>query len=77
MKKGEQIYLVIIDGGKRVSILTIDQEPLKVTRSQRNALMNWKENPNYVTDIVKAFSNDKILHPRFSVVQDGVTVFER
>lgn len=77
MKKGEQIYLVIIDGGKRVSILTIDQEPLKVTRSQRNALMNWKDNPNYVTDIVRAFSNDKILHPQFSVVQDGETVFER
>ena len=75
MKKGEQIYLVIIDCS-RVNILTIDQKPLKVTRSQRNALINWKSK-NYVTDIIKAFSNDNILHPNFSVVQDGVTVFER
>lgn len=77
MKKGEQIYMVIINDGKRVSIQTIDKKPLKVTRSQRNALMNWKDNPNYVTDIVRAFSNDKILHPQFSVVQDGETVFKR
>ena len=75
MKKGEQIYLVIIDCS-RVSILTIDQKPLKVTRSQRNTLMNWKSE-TYITDVIKAFSNDSILHPNFSVVQDGVTVFER
>lgn len=77
MKKGEQIYMVTINDGKRVSIQTVDKKPLKVTRSQRNALMNWKDNPNYVTDIVRAFSNDKILHPHFSVVQDGETVFRR
>lgn len=77
MKKGEQIYMVTINDGKRVSIQTIDKKPLKVTRSQRNALMNWKDNPNYVTDIVRAFSNDKILHSQFSVVQDGETVFKR
>ena len=77
MKKGEQIFKVVIDAGKRVSIETSNKELLKVTRSQRNALMNWKDNPNYVTDIVRAFSNDKILHPQFSVVQDGETVFER
>jgi len=75
MKKGEQIYLVIIDCS-RVSILTIDQTPLKVTRSQRNTLMNWKSE-TYITDVIKAFSNDNILHPKFSVVQDGETVFER
>ena len=75
MKKGEQIYLVIIDCS-RVSILTIDQKPLKVTRSQRNTFMNWKSE-SYVADGIKAFSNDNILHPNFSVVQDGVTVFER
>lgn len=75
MKKGEQIYLVIIDCS-RVSILTIDQKPLKVTRSQRNTLMNWKSE-SYVADVIKAFSNDNILHQNFSVVQDGVTVFER
>ena len=77
MKKGEQIYMVTINDGKRVSIQTVDKKPLKVTRSQRNALMNWKDNPNYVTDIVRAVSNDKILHPQFSVVQDGETVFRR
>ena len=75
MKKGEQIYLVIIDCS-RVNILTVDQKPIKVTRSQRNALVNWKSD-NYVADVIKAFSNDNILHPKFSVVQDGVTVFER
>ena len=77
MKKGEQIYMVTINDGKRVCIQTVDKKPLKVTRSQRNVLMNWKDNPNYVTDIVRSFSNDKILHPQFSVVQDGETVFKR
>lgn len=77
MKKGTQIKLVNIDSGERVSILDTNGMPVKVTRSQRNALVRWKNNPNYVADVVKAFSNDNVLSSNYSVVQDGVTVFTK
>lgn len=77
MKKSTQIKRVTIDSGMRVNILDTNDKPVKVTRSQRNALTNWKNNPNYVTDIVRAFSNENILSSDYSVVQDGVTVFAK
>lgn len=75
MKKGVQIYLVIINDTK-VNILDIDQNPIKVTRTQRNVIMNYKAD-NYETNIINAFSNHNILHPQYSVVQNGITVYEK
>lgn len=77
MKKGTQIYLVTIDVGNRVSIETSDKVTVKVNRTQRNTLVNWKDNPNYETDVIRAFSNDNILAPGFSIVQNGVVVYKK
>ena len=75
IKKGIQIYMVIMNG-KHVDVLDVDQTPLKVTRKQRNLLTDVK-NPNYIEDIQKEFGNSKILHNNYSVIKDGKTVYER
>lgn len=76
LKKGIQIQRVDIDFG-RITITTNVNEALKFTRAQRNVFIRWKDNPNYETEIVKAFSNDKILSPDFIVVQDGELVYKK
>lgn len=75
MKKGTQIWQVVVDEGSRVSIMDSDRNPVKVTRSQRNALIDWK-NEKFLKNIVKEFSNNKILHPEFTIVQNGEIVFK-
>ena len=75
IKKGIQIYMVIMNG-KHVDVLDVDQTPLKVTRTQRNLLTDVK-NPNYIEDIQKEFGNSRILHSNYSVIKDGKTVYER
>jgi len=75
MKKGTQIWRVVVDKGSRVSIMDSDRNPVKVTRSQRNALIDWK-NEKFLVNIIKEFSNNKILHPEFTIVQNGEIVFK-
>lgn len=75
MKKGTQIWRVVVDEGSRVSIMDSDRNPVKVTRSQRNALIDWK-NEKFLVNIIKEFSNNKILHPEFTIVQNGEIVFK-
>lgn len=75
MKKGTQIWRVVVDECSRVSIMDSDRNPVKVTRSQRNALIDWK-NEKFLVNIIKEFSNNKILHPEFTIVQNGEIVFK-
>jgi hypothetical protein len=75
MKKGTQIWRVVVDEGSRVSIMDSDRNPVKVTRSQRNALIDWK-NEKFLVNVIKEFSNNKILHPEFTIVQNGEIVFK-
>lgn len=75
MKKGTQIWRVVVDEGSRVSIMDSDRNPVKVTRSQRNALIDWK-NEKFLVNIIKEFSNNKILHPEFTIVRNGEIVFK-
>lgn len=75
MKKGTQIWRVVVDEGSRVSIMDSDRNPVKVTRSQRNALIDWK-NEKFLMNVIKEFSNNKILHPDFTIVQNGEIVFK-
>ena len=75
MKKGTQIWRVVVDEGSRVSIMDSDRNPVKVTRSQRNALIDWK-NEKFLMNVIKEFSNSKILHPEFTIVQNGEIVFK-
>jgi hypothetical protein len=75
MKKGTQIWRVVVDESSRVSIMDSDRNPVKVTRSQRNALIDWK-NEKFLVNIIKEFSNNKILHPEFTIVQNGEIVFK-
>lgn len=75
MKKGTQIWRVVVDEGSRVSIMDSDRNPVKVTRSQRNALIDWK-NEKFLVNIIKEFSNNKILHSEFTIVQNGEIVFK-
>lgn len=75
MKKGTQIWRVVVDESSRVSIMDSDRNPVKVTRSQRNALIDWK-NEKFLVNIIKEFSNNKILHPEFTIVRNGEIVFK-
>lgn len=74
LKKGQKIWAVYINDG-RVSAISKSADEIKLTRSQRNALMDY-ENPNYIENIQKEFCNKGCLHEGFSVMKDGNVVFE-
>lgn len=70
MKKGDKISKVVIDH-EVVAVYNQLNQPIKVTRQQRNSLSNYR-NPNYVEDVEKAFTYKGILAHDFTVVKDGV-----
>lgn len=70
LKKGQKIWSVIIDNGK-VTAYTKDATEIKLSRSQRNALADYK-NPKYLENIQKEFCHKEPLHEEFSVMKDGV-----
>lgn len=74
-KKGVKIACVRIDG-KIVEPVDSDGNIIKVTRTQREVLRNYKV-PEYLQGICKAFSNDHIVANNFVVIKDGKQVFPK
>ena len=74
-KKGKKIECVRIEG-KLVEVLDTDGALMKVTRTQREVLRNYK-NPEYLQEITKAFSNDHIVADNYVVIKDGQQVFPK
>ncbi len=73
MKKGEKLICVETSNG-RVSVRSTEGSNVKLSRSERNVLSDYK-NPNYVSDIIKTFGNPDILADGFTVIKNGVTKF--
>lgn len=65
---------MLIVNGSHVDVIDKEQNKIKVTRAQRELLMNY-ENANYKHDVEKAFSNSNVLHKNFCIVNDGHVVF--
>lgn len=72
-KKGLQIAEIVIND-RVVDVRCTDGSSMKVTRSQRNLLTDYKRE-GYVNEIKKAFSNDHIVANDFKVVKNGNVVF--
>lgn len=73
LKKGKKIWSVLIENGI-VKAYTKDSVSIPLTRSQRNALSDYK-NPDYIKNICKEFQHNEPLHREFSVMKDGVLVY--
>lgn len=73
MKKGNKLAKVEITNGF-VVVTKVDGSVAKLSRSERNALSNYKDR-DYVNTIKKVFGNPEILEDGFTVVKNGVTKF--
>lgn len=73
LKKGQKIWVVYIDRGI-VSAFTEDNKTISLTRSQRNALTDYKKS-DYIERICKEFCHKEPLHREFSVMKDGILVY--
>lgn len=73
LKKGKKIWVVYIDKSI-VTAFTKDMTPIPLTRSQRNALADYKSE-HYIENICKEFSHKEPLDREFSVMKDGVLVY--
>lgn len=73
MKKRTQIYIVNIDG-QNVSAMDQNCDTIKLTRSQRSILSNYK-NSDYIENIKKEWHNDHVIHPDFTVTKNGKIVY--
>jgi hypothetical protein len=73
MRKGVKLVHVNIDDG-RVTAYDNYGKDVKLTRTQRTALANFKRNPNYVTEVNEAFGRE-VLDEDFSVSRDGKCVY--
>lgn len=74
LRKGQKIWTVIIEDGI-LKAYTKDMTEIKLTRSERNVLSKYKE-PDYFENINKEFSHNEPLHTDFSIMKNGVLVFE-
>ena len=73
MKKGEKLLSVNIENGK-VTVFNDKGCTVKLSRSERNALTNYK-NQSYVDDIEKLFGNSDIFDQNFTITKNGVVKF--
>lgn len=73
MKKGDIIEMVKITD-KMVEVVNQDGENVKVTRTQRNKFLDYK-NPDYLKNLAKEFSNAHVVSADFFVIRDGEYVF--
>jgi hypothetical protein len=73
LKKGKKIWCVYIDRGI-VTAFTKDMTQIPLTRSQRNALSDYK-NKDYIENVCKEFCHKEALHEEFSVMKDGMLVY--
>lgn len=74
MKKGTKIKTVEISKGY-VSAKDESDSVIKLSRSERNALSDYKNRSHYVENIIKIFGNKNILSSEFTVYKDGVIKF--
>lgn len=75
-KKGLSISKVEIDNTNNVVVYSDNGETIKVTRSQRIALCDYKSN-NYIENIIKCFQNQNILNGDFKVIKNGLIVYPK
>lgn len=73
MKKGRKIGSVSINCG-RVTAYDDHNEPIPLTRSQRNTLADY-ESPDYIENIRKEFSHKEPLSKYFYVIVDDSIEF--
>ena len=69
MKKGVRIKKVSIDKGF-VTAYDSEGNILKLTRGERNALIDYKSD-NYIVNIQKVFGHKDILDDGFTVFKNG------
>lgn len=74
-KKGLSISKVEIDDTNNVMVYS-DNGEIRVTRSQRIALCDYKSN-NYIENIIKCFQNPNILSNDFKVIKNGLMVYSK
>ena len=75
-KKGLSISKVEIDDTNNVMVYSDNGETIKVTRSQRITLCDYKSN-NYIENIIKCFQNPNILSNDFKVIKNGLMVYSK
>ena len=75
-KKGLSISKVEIDNTNNVMVYSDNGETIKVTRSQRITLCDYKSN-NYIENIIKCFQNPSILSNDFKVIKNGLIVYSK
>lgn len=75
-KKGLSISKVEIDNTNNIVVYSDNGETIKVTRSQRIALCNYKSNC-YIENIIKCFQNQNILSSDFKVMKNGLIVYPK
>ena len=75
-KKGLSISKVDIDDTNNVIVYSDNGETIKVTRSQRITLCDYKSN-NYIENIIKCFQNPNILSNDFKVIKNGLMVYSK
>lgn len=73
-RKGKKIYKVDIASDGTIIATDIRGDKITLTRSQRITLSKYRD-VNYIENIKKEFSNSDIVHPEFTVIHKGVTVF--
>ena len=66
MKKGEKLLKVQIERGGKLTVTTTDGSIAKLSRSERNALANYK-NKSYIEDVRKMFGNRDIFADDFTI----------
>lgn len=72
--KGRRIASVTIIKGH---VMAYDEKGVmfKLTRAQRDILSKYNS-ADFLDDIIKAFGNENILSPYFSIKKDGEVVYE-
>jgi hypothetical protein len=76
MKKGSKIKTVEISNNGYLSAKDESDSEIKLSRSERNALSDYKNRKHYVENIIKAFGgNQDVLSSEFTVYKDGVIKF--
>ena len=75
IQKGNKIHTLKIENG-RVMAFAEDGAMLKLTRAERRTLADY-DDPDYIENICKMFSNPHIISNEFKVIEDGEIVYEK
>jgi len=75
IQKGSKIHILKIENG-RVTAFAEDGSVLKLTRAERRTLADY-DDPDYIENIRKMFSNPHIVSDEFKVIKNGEIVYEK